>query len=336
MACYIVAEVAQSHDGSLGMAHAYIDAAAHAGADAVKFQTHIAEAESTPGEPWRVPFSSQDATRYDYWRRMEFTEPQWLELREHADKVGLDFLSSPFSIEAVELLDRISVAAWKIASGEVSNIPMLQRVAETRQPVILSSGMSGFGELDRAVALFREKGAELTVLQATSVYPCPPEQLGLNMISELRDRYGTRVGLSDHSGTIFSGLAAATLGADMLEVHVTFSRAMFGPDVASSITIEELRQLAEGVQFIAAALANPVDKDDVAEELAPMRQLFTKSVVAARDLPVGTTVQHDDLALKKPGTGIPASKLDAVIGRVVTRGIARDEQVLFADLEDGQ
>ena len=140
--CMIVAEVAQAHDGSLGSAHAFIDAIANAGADAVKFQTHIAAAESTPAEPWRVKFSYQDATRYDYWKRMEFTEAQWLGLKNHAEERKLLFLSSPFSMEAVELLQRIGIRAWKIASGELTNVPMLGRIVESGLPIILSSGMS--------------------------------------------------------------------------------------------------------------------------------------------------------------------------------------------------
>src|SRR5918992_3358857 len=126
MTCMIIAEVAQAHDGSLGMAHAFIDAIATTGADAVKFQTHIASAESTPTEPWRIQFSRQDTSRYDYWKRMEFTEAQWSGLKQHADERGLIFLSSPFSIEAVELLERVGVAAWKVASGEVSNRPLFE------------------------------------------------------------------------------------------------------------------------------------------------------------------------------------------------------------------
>src|SRR5262247_912617 len=137
--CCIVAEVAQAHDGSLGTAHAFIDACAKTGADAVKFQTHIAAAESTPGEPWRVKFSRQDATRYNYWKRMEFTEEQWHGLREHAHERGLEFLSSPFSIEAVELLTRVGVAAWKVASGEVSNLPMFERIATSGLHIFLST-----------------------------------------------------------------------------------------------------------------------------------------------------------------------------------------------------
>src|SRR5688500_1354690 len=140
--CLIIGEVAQAHDGSLGMAHAFIDAIAAAGADAVKFQTHIAAAESTLQEPWRVKFSRQDTTRHAYWKRMEFTEEQWVGLREHAHDRGLEFLSSPFSSEAVSLLARVGVAAWKIASGEVSNLALLEQIAATRLPVFLSSGMS--------------------------------------------------------------------------------------------------------------------------------------------------------------------------------------------------
>src|SRR5215813_11074319 len=150
--CLIVGEVAQAHDGSLGLAHAFIDAIAAAGADAVKFQTHIAAAESTPDEPWRVKFSPQDASRYEYWKRMEFTEEQWCGLKRHADEKGLLFLSSPFSLEAVDLLERVGVAAWKIASGEVGNAPMMDRIVGTKWPVLLSSGMSPLNELDDAVS----------------------------------------------------------------------------------------------------------------------------------------------------------------------------------------
>src|SRR5579883_3362744 len=148
--CMIIAEVAQAHDGSLGMAHAFIDAIAAAGADAVKFQTHLAAAESSPSEPWRVKFSYQDATRYDYWKRMEFTEPQWAGLKEHATEKGLKFLSSPFSIEAVELLGRIGVSAWKIASGEFNNLPMLDRILEYRLIVELAGRDFPGGHADAA------------------------------------------------------------------------------------------------------------------------------------------------------------------------------------------
>lgn len=331
--CLIVAEVAQTHDGSLGAAHAYIDAVANAGADAIKFQTHIAAAESTPGEPWRVKFSRQDATRYDYWKRMEFSEEQWRGLAERAKERGLIFLSSAFSPEAVELLERVGVPAWKVGAGEVSNLPLLAKMARTGKPVILSSGMSNWDELDAAVSCVRENGASVAALQCTAAYPCPPEKLGLNVMAELRERYNCHTGLSDHSGAIYAGLAAATLGAKMIEVHVAFSRECFGPDVIASITTSELKQLVEGVSFIERALIHPVDKRAMAEELSELRKVFGKSIVAARDLNAGHRIAAEDIAFKKPGTGIPAARSGEVINRRLKRAIAANTLLSEDDLD---
>lgn len=332
--CLVVGEVGQTHDGSLGMAHAFIDAIADAGADAVKFQTHIAAAESTPGEPWRVKFSPQDDTRYDYWKRMEFTGAQWRGLKKHADERDLLFLSSPFSFAAVDLLTRVGVAAWKVASGEISNLPMLERMADTGLPIILSSGMSPLEELDAAVKFVKTYDLPLTVLQCTSAYPCPPEKIGLNLIPEFRERYRCNVGLSDHSGTIYAGLAAATLEIDMLEVHVTLSREMFGPDVPASVTTGELADLVEGMRFIERMMANPVDKNGMAEDLASLRDLFTKSIVARENLPAGTVLDKEHVTVKKPGTGIPAARLDDIVGKRLIRDVQVDELLTGEDLEE--
>ena len=331
--CLIVAEVAQAHDGSLGTAHAFIDAIAKAGADAVKFQTHIAAAESTPAEPWRVKFSPQDETRYDYWKRMEFTRPQWLELKAHADRRGLLFLSSPFSLEAFELLSEVGVAVWKVASGELSNAPMFERMLASGLPIILSSGMSAWAELDAAIKRVQVAGNDLTVLQCSSIYPTPADKLGLNVIPELRRRYGCKVGLSDHSGTVFAGLAAAALGADLIEVHVTLSREAFGPDVPASITTAELRQLVEGVRFIRTALENPVEKDKMAKSLAPMRQLFTKSIAALTELPSGAELNENNIGLRKPGTGLHADRLPSIHGRKLRRPVTAGRLLAEEDLE---
>ena len=331
--CIVIGEVAQAHDGSLGAAHAYIDAIAHAGADAVKFQTHIAAAESTPAEPWRVKFSPQDATRYEYWQRMEFTEEQWHGLRRHASERGLLFLSSPFSSEAVDLLTRVGVAAWKVASGEVNNLRMFDRMADTGLPMLLSTGMNPLHEIDAAVQLIQLRRLPLTVLQCTSAYPCPAEKVGLNLIPFFRERYHCQVGLSDHSGGIYAGLAAATLGINVLEIHVTLSREMFGPDVVASVTTSELRQLVEGIRFIEKMNANPVDKDALAQDLAPLRNLFTKSLVARTELPAGTLLTEQHLAAKKPGHGIPAQRLAEIVGRKLIRTIPADTLLQEDDLE---
>lgn len=330
--CLIIGEVAQSHDGSLGMAHAFIDGIADAGADAVKFQTHIAAEESTLGEPWRVKFSQQDETRFDYWKRMEFTEDQWLGLKKHADERGLLFLSTPFSEKAVDLLSRVGMKVWKVASGEIGNLPLLEKIAASANPVILSSGMSSWEELDTAVDLVRKNGNELAVLQCTSAYPCPPENVGLNVLSLLRERYGVPVGLSDHTGKIFAGLAAATLGAEVLEVHVALSRQMFGPDVPASVTTSELAQLVEGVDQIERMFASPVNKDSVSEKFDDLRKIFTKSIVASENIPAGTTLARHHLALKKPGTGLAPNYLGKLIGCTLTRDISVDELLLLSDV----
>lgn len=331
--CFVIAEVGLTHDGSVGLAHAFIDAIAETGADGVKFQTHIAAAESTPSEPFRINFSHQDRTRYDYWQRMEFSQAQWQGLLEHAEEKGLVFLSSPFSIEAVELLDSIGMKVWKIPSGEVGNTSMLDRVAATGLPVILSSGMSPMSELDVAVKRIRSTDAPVAVLQCTTAYPCPPEKIGINLLDEFRERYQCPVGLSDHSGTIFAGLAASALGADILELHVTLSRDMFGPDVGASVTVGELRQLVAGIRFVERMRANPVDKDVAAQELTSLRNLFTKSVVVRTALEAGTVLGDEHLLGKKPGTGISATRLNEFIGRRLRRSVAADTLLAESDLE---
>lgn len=331
----LVAEVAQTHDGSLGCAHAFVDGAADAGADAVKFQTHIAAAESTPAEPWRVKFSRQDDTRYDYWRRMEFTEAQWGGLRDHAEERGIAFLSTPFSVAAVELLDRVGMAAWKAASGEVGNLELLSAMA-ARGPVLLSSGMSTLAELDAAIAHIRSFRADVAVMQCTTAYPTEPHQVGLNLLGEFRSRWSAPVGLSDHSGTIFPALAAATLGAEVIEVHLTLSRRMFGPDVVASVTVEELATIRRGLEFIDTARANPADKNLNANASEPLKALFGRSLVAARDLPVGHRIEPSDIVAKKPGSGIPPTHRDRVVGRVVHRAVRADQLIAYEDLEESQ
>jgi N,N'-diacetyllegionaminate synthase len=331
--CLIVGEVALVHDGSLGAAHAYIDAIAAGGADAVKFQTHIAAAESTPAEPFRVKFSRQDATRYDYWKRMEFSEDQWRGLADHCAERGVVFISSPFSIEAVDMLQRVGQPLWKIASGEVSNTPLLDRVLDTRAPVLLSTGMSPLEETDAAVARVKARGSAVGVLQCTTAYPCPPEQVGLNLVPFYRERYGCWVGLSDHSATIYPGLAGAALGLDVLEVHVVMSRDAFGPDVVASVTTSELRQLVDGVRFIERMRANPIDKDASARSTESLRRLFTRSVVATVPLSRGTTLERRHLALKKPGTGLPPERLADLVGRTLRRDVAADQLLAVDDIE---
>jgi len=330
---FLIAEVAQAHDGSLGLAHSFVDAAADAGADAIKFQTHIAAAESTPGEPFRVPFSYVDASRYDYWRRMEFTPEHWRGLKEHAENRGLVFLSSPFSVTAVELLAGLGIAAWKVGSGEVNNPLLLDAMAATGRPVLLSSGMSGWDELAATLAALRAKGVPVALLQATTRYPTPLDSIGLNVLDEMRRRFAVPVGLSDHSATPFPALAAMARGAALVEVHVTFDRRMFGPDSPASLTFDELAFLARARDAFHTLDTHPVDKDAAAAAMAPMRALFNKSVALVAAQAKGTTLTAAMLTTKKPGHGIPAADLARCVGRRLARDMTPDRVLAWDDLE---
>jgi N-acetylneuraminate synthase len=331
---YLVAEVAQAHDGSLGLAHRFIDAAKEAGLDAIKFQTHFADEESTLDEPFRVKFSKQDETRFAYWKRMEFTDEQWAGLSGHAREIGIGFLSSAFSHRAVDLLERLGIPAWKIASGEVASDALLDRMAATGKPILISTGMSPYSEVGAAVARVKKSGAPVAILQCTSRYPTPLEEVGLNVIDELRERFTCPAGLSDHSGSIFPAILAIAKGADLIEAHITLNRRMFGPDVSSSLTIEELALVRQARDAFQAMEMHPADKDAMAASLSDMRQLFQRSVAVTRPLAEGTVLARDMLTAKKPAIGIPSSAIDSLVGRRLKRAVAPDRVLHWEDIND--
>lgn len=329
---YVIAEISQNHDGSLGQAHAFIDAVAITGADAIKFQTHIADEESTKDEPFRVNFSYEDKTRYDYWKRMEFTEEHWRGLYKHATEVGLDFLSSAFSVKALNMLERIGVPAWKFGSGEVFNDVLLEKALMTNKPIILSTGMSTLLDIDLQVEMITKFGNEFILMQCTTSYPCLAKDVGINLIEEFKSRYKCHVGLSDHSATIFPSLAATTMGARAVEVHVTMSKHMFGPDVQSSITIDQLKMLVEGIRFVNTMKNNPYDKSKLTNNLSSLKNIFSKSIYASKDLKSDTILSEDNIAIKKPAKGIPSSEYKGVLGKKINKEIKKDSAIKWEDL----
>jgi N,N'-diacetyllegionaminate synthase len=333
MPCLLIAEVAQAHDGSLGLAHAFLDAAADAGADAIKFQTHLAATESTLDEPFRIAFSPQDDSRFAYWRRMEFTPEQWAGLAEHARDRGLLFLSSPFSEAAVQLLYELGVPAWKVGSGEAISNALIGSMEATGRPILLSTGMSSWHEIDLAVEGLLQRGIPHALFQCTSRYPTPPEEVGLNVLAEMRQRYECPVGLSDHSGSIHPALVALARGCDLLELHVTFDRRMFGPDASSSLTFDEFQRIREARDAINLMDAHPVDKDAIAESMAAMRATFGKSLAPAFVLEEGTVLESSMLLMKKPATGLKATDLPRLVGRRLARKVQPDRLLQWSDLE---
>lgn len=329
---YIIAEIGQAHEGSLGILYSYIDALSQTGVDAVKFQMHIAEAESSEEEPFRVKFSLEDKTRFDYWKRMGFSLEQWKGIKKHCDEAGLDFICSPFSNLAVDWLEEIGVEQYKIGSGEVNNFLILEKIAQTGKSVILSSGMSSYNELDQTVAFLKERNVEFSILQCTTAYPTQPEQFGLNVIQELKNRYDVPIGFSDHSARVESCIAATALGASILEFHVVFDRQLFGPDSKSSLTISETKELVIAVRNIATALSNPIDKNN-SEAFSSLKKIFEKSLAVNKDLLKNHMLTFEDLEAKKPkGFGIDASRFQEIIGKPLNKDLKQWDFLNETDL----
>jgi N-acetylneuraminate synthase len=307
---FLVAEIGNNHDGSIRLAEKLIDAAAESGVDAVKFQTHIADAEMLPSTPTPPHF---DEPRYAFMQRMELSREDHERLKAYAEDRGLVFFSSPFSVEAVELLEEVGVSLYKIASGEVTNPPLLEAVAATGKAVLLSTGMSGMEEIEAAADVFLSAGAELLVMQCTSTYPCPPEKVGLRVMTELGRSLGVPYGLSDHTPDINTSIAAVALGARCIEKHFTLSKRLYGPDHHASLEPEEMAQLVRAVREVEAALVEETKERDPAHD--PVRAAFEKSVVVRIPVEEGAVITESMLTTKRPGNGIPARRLPEVVGR---------------------
>lgn len=325
----LIAEVGSVHDGSFGNAKKLIEAAATCGAHVVKFQTHLAEAETLPNAPAPSYFKAEP--RIDYFKRTGFSTEQWKALALHCREAGVKFMSSPFSLEAVDLLEEVGNEIYKIPSGEVSNIPLLEKIAALGKPVLLSSGMSNWAELDAAVETLK-KGGPLCIMQCTSMYPCVPERIGLNVLSEMAKRYGVPVGYSDHTLGVGAPIAAAALGAGVIEKHFTFSKLMYGSDARHSMEPTEFKQLASALNEVWTSLENPVDKDDLAP-YRDMKEIFEKSIVTTRDVTAGTVLTREHLAFKKPGDGIRAFDYKKVIGRTAAKNLPANTQIFEGDLK---
>ena len=330
---FLIAEVAQAHDGSLGQAYAFVDALSKTGVDAVKFQTHFAAEESTSRDTWRIKFSKQDKSRYDYWRRMEFTPEQWQELAAYTKQKGLTFLSSPFSFKAVELLDSIGMEAWKIGSGEIDNVLMFDRMIATGKPLIISTGMSNYAEITDLYNTLSAKNVKFALLHCTSEYPVAAEKIGLNVIDEFLSKFKCPVGFSSHFPNWVPSFAAIARGASIIEHHVVFSREMFGPDTSSSLTIDEMAEFVKAVRLYETIHSGFVNKDLVAEELKDLRAKFRKSIVAQRPLKKGAVLSLNDLAFKKPGDGWSTRRYPELIGKRLKHDKAFDDLITGDDVE---
>ncbi len=324
----VVAEAGINHNGSLQKAKQLVDAAVEAGCEAIKFQTHIAEKEMIKTD---VSPDNSSKTIWEIIKEVEMDADAERQLQEYCAQKSIYFFSTPFSKEAADRLAAMDMPVFKIPSGGCNNLPLLDHVASFKKPIILSTGMSGMESIARAVAIIKKHGTEVALLHCVSIYPTPYEKVGLGCIDELRRRFpGTVVGLSDHSDGIWTCLGSVALGASMLEKHFTVSADWEGPDIGSSITPPQLRDLVIGAEAIWRAGGG--EKKPMAEEQAAMDFAFA-SLVTTAEIKQGEKFTSSNTWAKRPGGGIPAAELEEVLGKTAARDLAADIQLARRDIK---
>jgi N,N'-diacetyllegionaminate synthase len=321
----VIAEAACEHLGDVGVARRMVDVAAAAGVDVIKFQHHVPE-EMIPGS---IQFwgGSMD----DVLERWNLSLEEHVDLMAQCEAAGIQYLCTPFSAAAARQLDAIGVPAFKTGSGELTNLPMQREIAAMGKPMIVSTGMATLEEIDRTVEALRAAEATFMLTNCTSAYPPRYDQLNLRLIPALRERYGVLVGHSDHTPEGVSALAAVALGARVVEKHFTLDRKHGGPDRDVSLEPPALRDLVSSIRKVEAALGSAEKRIYAEEEV--VRSWAHHSVATVRDIVAGRPIEAADVAVKRPGSGIPARFLDDVVGRVAGRDIGRDTPLQWADLE---
>ncbi len=325
--CFIIAEAGINHNGDVKLASGLVDAAAEAGADAIKFQTHFPEFEMLRGG---ATAGYVGESLFDLLTRTAISRDDHHVLRDRARKKGILFLSTPFSREAADFLETLGVPAFKTGSGELTNLPLQQHIARKHKPMIVSTGMSTPEEIERTVQLVRGEGTPLALMHCTSTYPTPYEHVQLGCITSLASKYRVPVGFSDHTTGSYMAFGALGAGASLFEKHFTVSRSLPGPDQQGSMEPQELRDLVQGIRAIERAQGSTKQIQPGEQDV---RNMAHHSVVSIRDIAAGATIAAGDVWAKRPGTGIPARRLAEIVGRVAKRAIAKDRLIAWDDLE---
>ncbi len=331
--CFLVAEVGQAHEGSLGVAHSYIDLASEIGVDAIKFQMHFANEESTLDEKFRVNFSYQDKNRFEYWKRMEFSPDNWSKLRDYAFKKNILFSATPFSIKAVELLTRLNIDFWKIGSGDISFKPMIDEIIMKNNPIIFSTGLGNQNEINELTKKLKKKEKKFAILHCTSKYPALLKETKLNMMNFYRKKYNCPSGLSDHSGNVNSAISAIARSADIVEAHIIFEKNMFGPDSKASLSPEEFRLLKKYRDDYFEIQTNEYVKFFEDEEKKKNKILFGRSLSLKKDQKKGHVLSENDFLFKKPGTGIKSNDINKVVNKQLSRDVSSKKLLKWDDLK---
>jgi sialic acid synthase SpsE len=327
----VIAEIGINHGGSLEVAKSMVTLAAKAGAECIKHQTHFVEDEMTEEAKTIYP-PNADVSIWEVMERSALSPSDEMLLKEHAESLGLIYISTPFSRKAADFLAEIDVPAFKIGSGEADNLPLIRHIAKFGKPVIMSTGMQSIESLMRSVQILRDASVPFALLECTNLYPSPPEIVSLRGVTELQEAFPDAVvGFSDHSIGPNMALASVALGACILERHFTDTRYRIGPDISCSMDPAELRFLVDEARKIHVAVNNPKGRSSLEEDVY---RFARGSVVTDRDLSAGDLINESDIWARRPGNGeIPASKFDDLIGRRVNRDLKRNVQLRWSDLD---
>jgi len=328
---FIIAEAGVNHNGSVDQALRLADAARASGADAVKFQTFRADLLATrtaPKAAYQERAQAAPESQFEMLKRLELDAEAHRRILGHCRGIGIQFLSSPFDPASADLLEALGVPLFKVPSGEITNLPFLRHLAAKGRPLIVSTGMSTLAEVAEAVQVLREaRPVPVTLLHCVTEYPAPYAEINLRAMETLRAAFGLPVGYSDHTPGIEIAVAAAALGAVVIEKHFTLDRALPGPDHAASLEPPELRRMVESIRHVEAAIGDGVKAPAPCER--PNMAVARKSVVAARALPAGHALTAADLDIKRPGSGLAPKHLPALVGRVLRTAVARDEVITW-------
>lgn len=324
--CYVIAEAGVNHNGDLALGRKLVDAAADAGADAVKFQTYTTErvtVREAPKAQYQIETTGASESQFDMLKRLELDEAGHRELLRRAHERGIQFISTPFDELSADFLESLGVPAFKIPSGEITNHPFLAHVAKKGKPMIVSTGTASLAEVSAALNAIRAAGpTPLAVLHCVSAYPAAPADANLRAMKTMADAFGVPIGYSDHTLGATVSLAAAALGASIIEKHLTLDRQLPGPDHRASLEPGEMKDMIDGIRTIASALGHGRKEPTLAE--ADVAAVSRKSIVSARQIPAGTVIAIDDLVMKNPGSGISPASLDQVLGKVTLQEIPAD------------
>lgn len=326
---FVIAEAGVNHNGNLETAKRLVDAAVMAGADAVKFQTFKAEslvcmdAEKTE---YQLGTTDKAESQYSMLKRLELTEEMHWELLEYCKKKNIIFLSAPFDIESIRLLAGMGMPVFKIPSGEVTNLPYLREIAKQQKKVILSTGMSSMEEVKAAVEILKDNGAgDITLLHCNTQYPTPVSDVNLLAMVSMHTELGLPVGYSDHTPGIEIPIAAAALGASVIEKHFTLDRSMDGPDHKASLEPQELKQMVEGIRKTGLALGDGIKKISPSEKANV--NIVRKSIVASVNIEKGERFTEENLTTKRPGSGLSPMEWFEVLGQTAPRDFGKDELI---------